>query len=601
MDVFTDVDEGNFLTYHLFRRPTGTSAGFEQSIAVSSKWGQKLTALYSIFVTLLFIFSWEILSIVVIAFSNSIKKRRKALDNRSPCTSDNILSGIGLVGFWNAREPLVATTFMIGYIFRLIREGCDIPRQTFWLFSLAFLWLVGTYAASVLVAAELISGNVAPANPKKVYVPEFLGTDSADIMRLQALRAPAALRSLGSAEAAGTEHTIRKRFLFDPHLASGASRQYFGYTYTVTAHDMGLQKWYDLKQEVSGECDVDSSWFSKNVAGEDLDVYRPWGLENMTVGVVYDGERKTAPYATAFAFPYAQTDFLTDQPAKHRYGIIVHSSHRASHRPGTDPLYKTEPFIPRDNDSDARIVDQPGNRVMGGRPALSCWQQDVWSYNGTQFKNIYELTDEANINFPVGWVKQLQFDFALPRIIDVINSAGSSSLASSTTFVGGRFDAETAKISTDMKRLFTATWISSAHTFRNMVMVGHDQNIDNGAWQGNDQPEKGVDLFVVSTPKVATLRLSVLVSIPVLLFSSMLALSILQCYLRCTNKYENIYFVEGTHLFARAHVPAKFNETEGLRGIIGKCKEQSGDFPEWAIPEVKGGSVSSGPEQPGGG
>jgi len=163
---------------------------------------------------------------------------------------------------------------------------------------------------------------------------------------------------------------------------------------------------------------------------------------------------------------------------------------------------------------------------MGSGPALSCKQREVWSYNGTQFKNIYELTDKANINFPKGWVGQLRVDFSVPRIIDVINSAGSSSLVSST-FVGGRLDAETSKISTDMKRLFAATWISSAHTFRNMLMVEGEEyidNIDNEARQGNDQPENGVDRFVVSTQKAATLRFSVLVSVPALLFSSLLAL-----------------------------------------------------------------------------
>ena len=79
-------------------------------------------------------------------------------------------------------------------------------------------------------------------------------------------------------------------------------------------------------------------------------------------------------------------------------------------------------------------------------------------------------------------------DFAFPRIIDVINSAESSSLAGSAKFVSGLFDAETSNILTDMKRLFTATWISSAHTFRNMVMVNAAQKIDNVARTGTGQP-----------------------------------------------------------------------------------------------------------------
>jgi len=36
---------------------------------------------------------------------------------------------------------------------------------------------VGTYLAGVFVAGALVSGNVTPANPNRVYVPEALGKD----------------------------------------------------------------------------------------------------------------------------------------------------------------------------------------------------------------------------------------------------------------------------------------------------------------------------------------------------------------------------------------------------------------------------------------
>ena len=565
MEVFTDVEEGNFLTGHLFRRPTGTRTGFERCIAVESKWGPVLVAVYSVMVTLLFAFCWEIVSVAVISLSDSLDKKT--------ASDDEILHGMSLVGFWNAREPLMATRFIWGYLIGLRRGQHKITSSTIRLLLLASVWLLGTYAASIFVAGELISGKVAPANPAKVYVPRPPAMDSADMMRLQALRAPATLRSLGSAEAASNQHTIRKRFSFDSYPPSG-ELQYFTYNYTVTAHDMGLQKWYDLKQEVGGRCDLNSTWFSTNAQEEDLDVYRPWGLKNTTATVVYDGERKSAPSATAIPFPYEDSNFLIHQAAEHRYGIIVHSSHRASHRPGTDQWYKTEPFTPHDNNTDALIQDPPGNRVMGGRPALSCTQKDVWSYNGRQFKNIYELTDEANIKLPDGWITQLQMDFSGPRIIEMINSAGSSSLVSSTTFVGGRFDAETSTIEKDMTRLFTATWISTADTFRNMLMVGDQQNIPNAALKGTGQPQTGVELFVVSTPKVATLRLSVLVIIPTFLGVLILVLLILECWFRQEGWYKKIHFAEGSYLFARMQNSDKFQDPEGLEKLIQRFEKK---------------------------
>jgi len=589
MEVFTDVDSGSFRTGPpKFRRPTGTERHFEWCIAVPSKWGPVLTGVYSVMVTLLFALCWEIVSIAVISLSDSL--------DRGSASNDEILRGMSLVGFWNAREPLGATRFMLGYLYRLWREGCRIHRSTRWLLGLALVWFLGTYAAGIWVAAALISGKVAPANPNQVYVPPPPGTDPADIMRLQALRAPATLRSLGSAEAASTQHTIRKRFSFDPYPPTG-HLQYFTYNYNVTAHDMGLQMWYDLKQEVGGRCDLNSSWLSNNAPNEDLDVYRPWGLENATATVVSDGERKTAPSATALSFPYKEPNFLTDQAANHRYGIIVHSSHRASYRVGTDPWYKTESFTRSENDTDARLKSPPGNRVMRGRPALSCTQTDVWSYNGKQFKNIYELTSEANIKFPDGWATQLQLDFAGPRIVDVINSAGPSSLVSSSTFAGAMFDAETSTIEKDMTRLFTATWISTAHTFRNMLMVGDDrQNFRNAAETGTGQPQRGVELFVVSTPKVATLRLSVLVIIPTLLAFFTLLLGYLEFWLRQKGWHKKIHFAEGAYLFARTQDSVVFKEAEGLGKDVVKCnarRNPSGSS-SGAIPQANGGSTAIG-------
>ncbi|KAG0634492.1 hypothetical protein HOY80DRAFT_928662 [Tuber brumale] len=562
MEVFTDVPSRNFRTgLPPFRRPTGTKTDWELCIAVTSKEGQVLTALYSILVTLLFIVCWKLISTVVLALSSFDGISRR--DAPSGDTSRyKILRGLAIVGFWNSREPLEATCFTGGFLTLLLQQKQGIPgvrSSTLGLLILAILWLLGTYAASIMVAGTLIAGKVAPAHPSGVYIPETAGTASADIMRLQALRAPAALRSLGSAEAASRDHSMRKRLSLEYHISSGASSKYFTYDYTVTSHDMGLQKWYDLKQEVKGRCDVDSGWFSKYVPQEDLDVYRPWGLANKTVNVVHNGERKTAPSATAIPFPYAQKDFFVNQAVEHRYGIIAHTSHRASHRVGTDPWYETELFTPQENETDAQIIEQAGNRVKGGRPALSCTQKDIWSYKGTQFKNIYELTDEANIKFPPGWVKQLQFDFMGPRVIDVINSAGSSSLASSTTFVGGLFDAQSSSIQNDMDRLFTATWISSAHTFRNMLMVSGEQSFDNAALDKTKQPQDGVDLFVVSTPQVATLRFSVLIAIPVLLISFSFVLGVMKL---CGGGgwYEKTRFAEGAYQFLSAKKPGEFTD-----------------------------------------
>ena len=448
MDIFTDVEIENVLLGALFQCPHST---FELCLSVAAECAPALTALYSVLVALMFFFFWKIVSMLVVFFNPILPESPQT----EPATAIHPYPEprhVGLVGFWNAREPLEAVLFMLSYVCR-IRRGKysnrkpDISGPAIRLLVLAIVCLLGSYAASIFVAAQLIVGSVAPANPNKVYIPKLGVTDPADQMRLQALIAPASLRSLGSAEAASQHHTTRHRVSLDVPPRQPGSPYSLTYNYEVTAEDMGLQQhWPDLKQEVNGRCQTNDSWFDRNQGDED--VYRPWGLRNTTILVMRDGERKSAPRAISSIFPYANADFQIDTAAEYRYGIYVHSSHRASHSPGTDPWYETETFTPPANDS--WNGKPPGYRVKSVRPALSCTQKDVWSYNGTRFKNVYELTDDANINFPAGWEYQLQRDFAAPRIVEMINSASASSLKSSMTFVGGRFDAQTSSIEDDI-------------------------------------------------------------------------------------------------------------------------------------------------------
>ncbi|PWW78604.1 hypothetical protein C7212DRAFT_362306 [Tuber magnatum] len=225
MEVYTDLDKESFRTgFPPFRRPTGTKAGSEWCIAVMSKEGQILTALYSVIVTLLFIVCWKLVGMCVISLSPRLERLADDLDRRGgpgdphPRDSPNyrdMLASIALLGFWNAHEPLEVMIFLWGYLASLLpipRDATPRTRRTAaMLLILAAVWLPGSYAASILVAAHLIAGKVAPANPKKAYVPVFGHTEE-DSMLLQEQRAPATLRSLASAEAGSNDHTIRKRF-----------------------------------------------------------------------------------------------------------------------------------------------------------------------------------------------------------------------------------------------------------------------------------------------------------------------------------------------------------------------------------------------------
>ena len=82
-----------------------------------------------------------------------------------------------------------------------------------------------------------------------------------------------------------------------------------------------------------------------------------------------------------------------------------------------------------------------------------------------------------------------------------------------------------------------------------------DEYIPNAAREGNSLPQNGVGLFTVSTPRVATVRLLVLIIVPVLLG----VLAFVATYLKyCTpggGKWlEDMRFAEGAYQFWRAEV-----------------------------------------------
>jgi len=601
MDIFTDVKEEAYRTGTIFYYPRPNDS--IKCLAVPRKTGQYLTAFYTILLILIISEAWKGINIIVMGFMlPDSKEDPKGTTEQVPKNTEkvreekniDIVRGMGVVGFWNAPEPLHALIFAFDYACRVCVHKPKVARRAWGLVLLAFLGVAGAYVSSIVVAGMLVIGTSAPARAATVYVPT-IGTQlsDADTIRLQAQRAPAALRALGSAEAADV--TVRNRVNFVPGAGggggSGKEPYQFTYGYTVTGYDMGLQHWSGLKQEVTGSCETEYGWI-RDPDG-DMDVYMPWNVGNKSYSVVRDGERNTAPYAQAFAFPYdSSSDPRKELPANNRYGILVHSSHRASYRPSSaaDPWYATEQSpLPPANSTDARKTSPPGYRVKVARPAFSCTQKDVWSYNGHEFKNIYELAD--NIDFPDGWHTQLQLDFANPRIIDVINSAGPSSLVSSTTFAGGVFDAETSTVDKDIKRLLVATFIASCHTFRNMLMVGDNkQNIPNAAISGKNEPQNGIDKFVVSTPQVMTLRFSILVAVPATLVAMFLLLAMEYFVKKCVPVYrERTVWYEAAYMYARnkeleaglqgcnKNPECTRHATRGWACIIQNCKAKTDD------------------------
>ncbi|KAF8540108.1 hypothetical protein BDD12DRAFT_881010 [Trichophaea hybrida] len=533
MDIFTDVQDGTFLKGKIFYFPRALDN--VKAVAVGRQTGQYLIAIYSVLFTLITIEVWQLTATLVMILhhvpkptifpvrnnkdvlsqhhaSNSDVSKPSGdlntdcspdLSHPSPSGDPNPDSppelhhpapsggpdpdtkhlGMAMAGFWNAREPLNAVFFTTKYLFKACLHGSNRVRYcVFGLFLLSVIGIAASYVSSIFVAGKLVLSTSAPARLSVVFIPSTpTQMNNYDLLRFLALRAPAALQAIGSAEAASV--TVRDTVKIDKRQfgsTGSTNNQPIGitYEYSVTGADMGLQKYPELRQEVMGNASLPTT-------------------------VPRTGEADSTPRVQALAFPYdIQSDPRQFLPVNNSYGIFVFSAGRKSYRGSSDVWYSTQ----QNERSNTSGTDTPPWVVSPKRPTLSCWQQDTWVYKCKKYKNIYDLSEPSVINFPTAWFTLLQLEFDLPRIVSVMNSAGPSALMSSMTHTGRFFDAESSSLQKDMTRLLVASRISSVHTIRDSIMV------------------RGAADFVVTIPQVLTRRFSIVVAVPSTLFGLMILL-----------------------------------------------------------------------------
>ncbi|KAF8244612.1 hypothetical protein K440DRAFT_635953 [Wilcoxina mikolae CBS 423.85] len=188
MDIFTDVSDTAYETLKIFHY--SRSANSPKAVAVTAQTGHYVTAVYVIISTLIIMMVREYIAMCVLVFypfttkdtatntsrpgSNKNSQTDGSIElgsighsnNRKPhpTTADNVqrYRGIAVVGFWNHQEPVHALVFMFEYFTAVIRAR----------------------AGSVFIPQ--------PPQPP----------NSQNKLRLQALNAPAVLRTIGSPEAA---------------------------------------------------------------------------------------------------------------------------------------------------------------------------------------------------------------------------------------------------------------------------------------------------------------------------------------------------------------------------------------------------------------
>ena len=510
MDVYTDPALGTYEKYTRFYMPT-EDGGSILSMAVSRRSGNLFVAGYSVLLFLLFSAFWQLILYLVIAYFPS---------------KDNPNRHVLMVGFWNSGDPLTAFMFTLNYTrkaFSYMRietetktgnengSGTKTVGRDWATLRVelsppvaAMCGTIGGIAAGILVPTAMVVGSVAPAQASQV----FFGHPPTELtpsegLRAQALRAPAAVRAIGSVEA--SEVTLRDWVsIIKIDIPGDKPTTRYSYNYTVSGWDPGLQKYAGFRQIVSGECTTDYTWLASGTAD---DVYRPWGFQNDSVVVKRTAEERDPPFAELRMHPNYESDAANG--GKILFAIIPHTIGRHSFTASSDPWYRT---VSATNAS----ANDAGYRVESGPPALSCWQQTSYTYMGYKANCAFQLKNLKGFNIPQAWDNHFRTEFGVPKLVDLGVSLGRGILLSSATYLKGSFDAKSSTVQDDIERLVLGTFVASRDIFRDSTTVTQKDRISNAATQGNGHPQPGVGDFVLATGKVVTLKFDILIAIPAL-------------------------------------------------------------------------------------
>lgn len=240
-------------------------------------------------------------------------------------------------------------------------------------------------------------GNVAPVRPSFVFYPESPRSEL-DALRQFGLMAPAALRAIGSVEAAKV--TLRPRVHIDLDRSSGSTDQgdqilRLTYGYSLTGVDLGLQHASGLTVAIQGSCVTEYGWLVDDLTGSDLKMYRPWGIPGQEVFIPHDSPSiARSPEASFLPHPDARRQYA--ERGNVSFAIVVGSARRASVTAGSDPWYTTE-------ERPDSLPSAPYNATFWmkvQRPVLSCWQRDEWSYKAQVAGPFFAVRTILGLNLP---------------------------------------------------------------------------------------------------------------------------------------------------------------------------------------------------------
>ncbi|KAL8399495.1 hypothetical protein RB594_000033 [Gaeumannomyces avenae] len=417
-------------------------------------------------------------------------------------------------------------------------------------------------AMGVFVPGLVVLGAVAPADPDSVYypVPSEGDTDPAGSLRNFGLKAPAAMRALGSVEAAGA--TFRRRIEIATKSMgqwnNTESVQQVTYSYNVSGYEFGLQRGSMLKLQVSGSCRTEYGWLREERPTADF--YSLWdGKRNFSIPI--DNTSIADAPKASFLIPDDRDSYVEAvRTGNMTFVILIWSSHRASISIGSNPWYATEP-----RGAAPKAPYQAGFWIKRKRPVLSCWQKDTWSYGDQTVDSIYDLKNIPGIKIEQVLLKVLEAALAVPLVVKLGNASGDSALRSRTTSPNGVIDAGASSIKNDMERLVMASYVGTKNVFVDTTMYESNAGWPNMLQDANGQAAAGAGNFVITSPEVLTFSLTGLISLAtifVVLLATEALISVGASKLRRSGNLIQFKALTAIQLFRILFEPADANKVD---------------------------------------
>ncbi|KAK2593617.1 hypothetical protein QQS21_008665 [Conoideocrella luteorostrata] len=524
-------------TYQLWRWfKFPMESGSKDAIAVPATFASQLTAAYAIMMTMILGNFWTIV-ICVIVYFNWHKSTRLRPHPLFPT-------------LWNQKAELfssITETFKYSRRSWSNREDAKIHKDNIWLIPLLFLVssvCVGQKFMEILVPPLLTLGAAAPVNPDAIYFPRgYTEGESYQVTATRSiLETPWALRALGSVDLGNKE--LREKVSVSEALSNGVWAsdkpiQRVNYAYKVTGVDLGLQRYPTLLLSVTGSCVTEYGWFNgtdRETPDLLIDRYNRFGNASVPVDVsILDGRATVGRF---FLGKLALEGTLKDSNAT--WSAFVSSVQRKSFSSSSDPWYFTDKIATEKTGADYIVKEE--------RPALSCWQDDVWSYNG-RISTVVGLNSKMlpGLELSVAMQEALSLNLNAPMIQQIGQSLGPSSLKSATSTIGQIFSAKDSGFQKDLERLVLASYIATTNILTDSTQypAGAERELENLSRGADGKIKDGVADFIVFSSDVSALSMAVVIAIPVLLIVTWWLSYFL---LRCT-RFGIVESLNSNHMF----------------------------------------------------